>query len=52
MEKKPKAIMLGLINPEGYELDNRVYFRGGISPTQRVSNAKFKVIKKWKRKQT
>ena len=28
MEKRKEIVMLGLINQNGYELENRVHFRG------------------------
>ena len=49
MEKK-KVIISGIENPNGYEVDNRVYDRVGISPTQRAKKPLIKVIKKWKKK--
>ena len=43
MEKT--LIMVGIIDEEGYELENRVYARGGISPTQRAGNARINVLR-------
>ena len=31
MEKRKEIVMLGLINQNGYELENRVHFRGGVA---------------------
>ena len=45
MEKRLK--ILGIIDAEGYELDNRVYSGGGISPCMTTGNAKKNVVRKY-----
>lgn len=46
MEKK--IIKIGVIDNAGYELDNRVYNRGGVSPTVKAGNARIYIIRKVK----
>ena len=31
MKRETKRIVLGIVDKDGYELDNRVYFRGGVA---------------------
>ena len=45
MEKRLK--ILGIIDADGYELDNRVYSGGGISPCMTTGNAKKNVVRKY-----
>ena len=45
MEKK--LIMLGIVDEDGYELDNRTYSRKGVCPTQRAGNARITVIRNY-----
>ena len=51
MAKKKELIMVGIVDAEGYELDNRVYSAGGASPTQRHGNARISVLRKYERGQ-
>jgi len=44
MDKKIKK--LGIIDADGYELDNRVYARGGVSPTIKAGNARINTVRK------
>lgn len=46
MEKTNKRIVLGMVDENGFEQDNRLYFRGGISPTQRAGNSTILTAKK------
>lgn len=46
MEKK--LDMLGIVDKDGYELENRVYGRWGGCPTERAGNAKISTIRKVK----
>lgn len=48
MARKKELIMVGIVDAEGYELDNRVYGRKGSSPTQRHGNARISVLRKYK----
>lgn len=45
--KEKKIIMLGVMDSQGYELDNRVYSAGGALPTQRAGNARITVVRKY-----
>lgn len=38
--------MLGVLDTKGYELDNRVYFRGGVLPLYKHDNSSKNVCKK------
>ena len=51
MAKKKELIMVGVVDAEGYELDNRVYSAVGTSPTQRHGNARISVLRKYERGQ-
>ena len=42
-----KLIMLGILDEEGYESDNRIYGRGGVSPTEKAGNMRIKVVRKY-----
>lgn len=44
-----KLIMLGVLDNNGYELDNRVYFRGGICPCISTITAQKMCVKKYER---
>ena len=37
--------LLGVIDDSGYELENRVYSRGGQCPTLKAGNAKIRTIR-------
>lgn len=41
-----KAVILGIIDPEGYDKENRVYGGGGVCPTLLVGNGRVKVVTK------
>jgi hypothetical protein len=45
-----KLIMLGVLDNNGYELDNRVYFRGGIAPCISTITAQKMSVRKYERK--
>lgn len=45
MEKELK--ILGIIDADGYELDNRVYSGGGIAPCMTSGNVHKKVVRKY-----
>ena len=47
MEKE--RLMLGIIDEEGYEKDNRVYWVGGCCPTLTCGNALIKVLRKYEK---
>ena len=47
--KEKTIIMQGIVDEDGYELDNRVYFRGGCIPTERAGNSRIKVVRKYER---
>ena len=47
MAKTKELIMIGIVDTEGYELDNRVYSADGVSPTQRHGNARITVLRKY-----
>ena len=49
MEKKTIKL-IGIIDPKGFEMDNRVYSKGGCCPTLKHGNARVVTIRKWKRK--
>ena len=42
-----RCIQIGIINTQGYELDNRVYSRGGCCVTLKAGNVKVKVVRKY-----
>ena len=44
MEKKLKLI--GIIDKDRFELDNRVYSRGGCNPTLKAGNAHVQIIRR------
>jgi len=46
MEKELKLI--GIISKDGFEIDNRVYSRGGCNPTLKAGNARVHVIRRRK----
>ena len=48
IEKTNKRVVVGMLSIEGFEQDNRVYFRGGCSPTERAGNSTINVIRKYK----
>jgi DNA (cytosine-5)-methyltransferase 1 len=41
-----KAVILGIIDPDGYDKENRVYSGGGCCPTLLVGNGRVKVVTK------
>ena len=41
-----KAVILGIIDPDGYDKENRVYSGGGCCPTLLVGNGTVKVVTK------
>lgn len=41
-----KRIVLGMVDENGFEQDNRLYFRGGCSPTERAGNSTILIAKK------
>lgn len=45
---KKKLRVIGIIDKEGFEIDNRVYDRGGC-PTQRAGNMNTLVIRKYEK---
>lgn len=49
MNYSKKLIMLGVLDSNGYELDNRVYFRGGICPCISTITAQKMCVKKYER---
>ena len=46
MEKTNKRIVLGMVDENGFEQDNRLYFRGGCSPTGRAGKSTILTAKK------
>ena len=46
MEKTFKRTVLGMVDENGFEQDNRLYFRGGCIPTQRAGNSTILTAKK------
>jgi hypothetical protein len=44
-----RCIQIGILDTQGYELDNRVYSRGGCCVTLKAGNAKVKVIRKYEK---
>ena len=42
--------MLGVLDNNGYELDNRVYFKGGICPCISTITAQKMCVRKYERK--
>lgn len=47
-----KGIVIGIIDENGFEQENRVYFRGGCSPTSRAGNPKMLTIRRYEKKWT
>ena len=45
-DSNTKAVILGIIDPEGYDKENRVYGGGGLCPTLLVGNGRVKVVTK------
>lgn len=41
-----KSVIVGIIDPEGYDKENRVYSGGGLCPTLLVGNGRIKVVSK------
>ncbi len=41
--------MLGVLDTKGYELDNRVYYRGGCSPCISTITAQKMCVRKYKK---
>ena len=48
MEKRNKRVVIGILDPNGFEQDNRVYSRGGCCPAERANNSTILVIRKWR----
>ena len=49
MNYSKKLIMLGVLDSNGYELDNRVYFKGGICPCISTITAQKMCVRKYER---
>ena len=45
-DSNTKAVILGIIDPEGYDKENRVYGGEGLCPTLLVGNGRVKVVTK------
>lgn len=45
-----KVVRLGVLSDEGYEINQRVYYRGGCSIAFNLTNAKVKVVRKYDKK--
>ena len=41
-----KSVIVGIIDPKGYDKENRVYSGGGLCPTLLVGNGRIKVVSK------
>lgn len=41
--------LIGVIDDSGYELENRVYSRGGQSPTLKAGNAKIRTVRRYEK---